>query len=104
MRGNKAKIQVTVSEVPDLHFVDIYIPLVETPDDSPHIMVDHHKDYLHISFSTTKNPSYMYRGQGTFYKSLDDKLFSDYDVMDFWDLNNRSLKQRQGSERTETSK
>lgn len=87
MKGGKAKIQITESTVEKLYFVDIYLPLVEDPEDNPHINVNHHKDYLHLSFHTTKNPSYVYRGEPTYYKSLDDKLFSDYDVMDFWELN-----------------
>lgn len=98
MKGNKAKIQITKSEVKGLYFVDIYLPLVEDPEETPNISVDYHKNYLHVFFHTTKNPAYIYKGQPTFYKSLDDKLFSNYDVMDFWDLNNQSL-HRKASEK-----
>ncbi len=91
MRGKKAKIQITASEMKGLYFVDIYLPKVEDPHETPNFSINHHEDYLHLFFHTTQNPAYIYKGENTYYESLDDKLFSDYDVVNFWDLNDSEL-------------
>ena len=91
MRGKRTKIQITASGLADLTFVDIYIPLVDNPDDPPEVIIYHHKNYLHLSFPTRHTPSIIRKGMPTWYKSLDDKVFSNYDLMDFWDLNDSEL-------------
>lgn len=87
MKGNKAKIEITESELKGLYFTDIYLPVADDPEDSPELVITHHENYIHIMFATKLNPSYMYTGEPGLLNYFDDGFFRDYDFSNFVDLN-----------------
>ena len=80
----RPKIQVTESTVGPLHFIDIYIPILNK-DDPREVIIDHHEKYLHVFIPTEGKPTYKRRGQPTSNQYFDEILFGNYAFVDFWE-------------------
>ena len=80
----RPKIQVTESTVDPLHFIDIYIPILNE-DDPREVIIDHHEKYLHISIPTEGKPTYKRRGEPTSSQHLDEILFGEINWIMFWE-------------------
>jgi len=86
MQGNKTKIEVmreATSKDDYMHFVSIYIPKSEFLD-GPEISILHYPTHLAVMFPTIENPAYRFKPCSKGKANIEDKLWGEYDMADFF--------------------
>lgn len=93
MQGNKTKIEImkeATSKEDYMHFVSIYIPKSEFLD-GPEVSILHYPTHLAIMFPTIENPAYVFKPCSKGDKNIEDKLWGEYDMADFYNREFDSL-------------
>ena len=69
--------------------VTIDIPTKADMDEKPFITISHNPQHLHISFILEDPPSVVYPKPEILYKDFDERVFSQWEFVDFLELNEK---------------
>jgi len=81
---SRVKMEITESTVLPLHFIDVYIPLDK--EEWPEVVVESNNKRMHIFISSQGRPYIKIKGEPTYEKYFDKRIFGEYDFLYFWEL------------------